>query len=220
MLDAPWAGTVAIPTRSKECFQAGWDPADNGITAPDHTHQMTRFRVPMLLLLAALLAPAPPAGAGLASIADALERRHESIGHVAPAVLAQWRAAGRDIVLLDVRSEEEYRVGRLRGAIRLPPDAASDQVLEAIERSLDGATVVAYCSVGHRSSVLASRAHEALLEAGAAGVWNLRGGIFAWHNQARPLADAAGPTQRVHPYSARWGRYLERSGHAATEPAE
>lgn len=181
---------------------------------------MTRFRCSLAVLLAALLVPALAAPSGLGSIADALERRHGSIEHVPPELLAEWRAGGRDVVLLDARSLEEYRVGHLRGAVRVPPSASARTILAAIGRPLNGATVVAYCSVGHRSSVLASRVRDALAAAGAESVWNLRGGIFAWHNEGRPLVDAAGPTERVHPYSARWGRYLERPARSATEPAE
>jgi len=50
------------------------------------------------------------------------------------------------------------------------------------------------------------------------GVYDLAGGIFAWHGAARPLVDAKGPTDFVHPYDARWGRLLARPELAREDP--
>jgi len=41
-------------------------------------------------------------------------------------------------------------------------------------------------------------------------VVNLRGGVFAWHNQARPLENEAGTTDTIHPYNDKWGKLVER----------
>jgi Rhodanese-like domain len=69
---------------------------------------------------------------------------------------------------------------------------------------------VFYCSVGMRSSSLAAEVQEALVKAGASGVFNLRGGMFGWHNARRPLVDAAGATDFVHPFNDKWGKLVAR----------
>ena len=72
--------------------------------------------------------------------------------------------------------------------------------------------VVVYCSVGWRSAALAER-----LRAVRPGrVRNLRGSIFRWANEGRPLESAAGAAALVHPYDARWGALLDRARWAET----
>jgi rhodanese-related sulfurtransferase len=104
-------------------------------------------------------------------------------------------------ILLDVRAPAEFRISRLRGA-RLASD------LDAAQAALVGVgkdcEVIVYCSVGWRSSAVA----QALTRAGYQRVYNLRGGIFAWANQGRPIYDARGIASKVHPFNDDWGRLL------------
>lgn len=172
------------------------------------------------LVVAALLLMSSASAADLDALADDIAGRFDSIEHVSPATLADWREGGRELILLDVRSAEEYAVGRIPGAIRIPPGAAAAEVMARIDGPITGATVVAYCSVGQRSSLLATKVHQELRRAGAERIANLRGGVFAWHDQERPLVDSAGPTRWVHPYSSDWGRYLERDEATAYAPRE
>lgn len=157
----------------------------------------------------------------LARIEADVERDFPRIGQVAPDELAsrlsqQARAQGdadtEGMVLFDVREAEEFAVGHLPGAIRMDPGARAEDVLVALKSVRAGACpqVVFYCSVGVRSSVLAERARGALEAAGCPQPENLRGGVFAWHNQQRLLENARGPTDLVHPYDRRWGRLLTR----------
>lgn len=104
-------------------------------------------------------------------------------------------------VVLDVRAPEEFAVAHIPGARRVAPGAD----VEALAADLRDRDVVVYCSVGVRSDSLGGR-----LAALGVSVRNLRGAVFGWANDGRPLVDAAGaPTDVVHPYSARWGRYLK-----------
>jgi len=74
-----------------------------------------------------------------------------------------------------------------------------------------GKTVVFYCSVGERSSRMATHVRDVAREAGAKEIYNLSGGIFAWHNDRLPLVSAPGrPTEFVHPFDATWGRLVDR----------
>lgn len=60
--------------------------------------------------------------------------------------------------------------------------------------------VVAYCSVGYRSSVLVQR----LRDAGFTQAVNLEGSIFAWANEGRPLESDGRTVGVVHPYAERF----------------
>ncbi len=151
-----------------------------------------------------------------ATIAD-VARRWPDIGHIAPAKLDRLMAA-HSAVVFDVRTPAEYAVSHLPGAILVDPDMGAATFLERYGKAVKGKTAVFYCSVGVRSSRLAERVAQGLKARGATGVDDLAGGIFAWHGQARPLVDAKGPTDFVHPYDATWGRLLARPQLARTTP--
>ncbi|MCY4659882.1 MAG: rhodanese-like domain-containing protein [Acidobacteria bacterium] len=121
--------------------------------------------------------------------------------------LAETLDAGRrPVVLLDVREAEEYSVSHLPAAHHAP---SVDAALRIVRESPPDAVVVAYCSVGVRSSALAAR----LRKRGVAEVHNLQGSLFAWANEGRPVY--RGPTRVavVHPFDAHWGTLLETELH-------
>ena len=173
----------------------------------------------------------PPPEVRLAQLEASLERDFPAIRQVAPEELASRltdQARGLDeagphrMVLFDAREPEEFAVSRLPGAIRIDPGARAEDVLLALKSAGAGACpqAVFYCSVGVRSSVLAERARGALEAAGCPQPENLRGGVFAWHNQQRLLENARGPTDFVHPYDRRWGRLLTRQNEVRLAGAE
>ena len=157
-------------------------------------------------------------GSRLQSIEDSMARRFDKIGHMTTQDLAARMASGTKIVLLDAREPEEYAVGFIPSAIRVDPGASSREVMALVGDAAQGADVVVYCSVGVRSSKIAERARPALAEAGATGVYNLRGGVFAWHNEGRGLENAGGSTALVHPYDSHWGKLLTRQDAVAMQP--
>jgi rhodanese-related sulfurtransferase len=110
-------------------------------------------------------------------------------------------------ILLDVRTEEEYAVSHLPGAVRVEP---GDELPDRLKTLDHQAPVVAYCSVGYRSSRLV-----ALLEKeGFRNVKNLEGSIFEWANKGYPLERDERRVLEVHPYDETWGRLLDPSLHA------
>ncbi|MEZ5849134.1 MAG: rhodanese-like domain-containing protein [Hyphomicrobiaceae bacterium] len=120
-------------------------------------------------------------------------------------------------VLLDVRTAGEFAVSHLPGARRVDP-AASPAAVVAAAGDIAGRRVVCYCAVGVRSARFAQRCEGLLLQAGAVAVHNLSGGIFRWHNEQRPLVDAQGKTERVHPYARPWDNLVVRRHLLATTP--
>jgi rhodanese-related sulfurtransferase len=133
-----------------------------------------------------------------------LDRVYE--GTVPQATVDEVRGMIEDsetVYLLDTRAGEEYRVSRLEGARHVDFETFSpDEVSDIPE---DGRIVV-YCAVGYRSE----RVGEKLLEEGYSRVLNMRGGIFAWVNNGFPVYGDGGRTDRIHGYSRRWSRWLER----------
>ncbi len=104
-------------------------------------------------------------------------------------------------LLLDTRQEAEYRVSHLRGAVRADPH---DPVLPAEVGK--GTPIVAYCSVGYRSSAVA----ELLMARGYTTVKNLEGSIFEWANRGFPVVRDGREVRQVHPYDRRWQSLLDK----------
>ena len=165
-------------------------------------------------------AASQPAEAGgqqrLARLEAAISREHATIDHIAPEGLASLLEVPGRVLVIDVREETEYRIGHIEGAIRVSPDEPADAVIARIGPLVRGKVVVAYCAVGLRSSRLVERMHQMLVGAGAVSVANLIGGAFAWHNTGRPLVNATGATEALHPWSPFWRRYLDFNHLAVT----
>ena len=64
--------------------------------------------------------------------------------------------------------------------------------------------IVAYCSVGYRSSELVQK----LTERGFTNVKNLDGSIFEWANRGYPVERDGEEVREVHPFDDRWGTLL------------
>lgn len=105
-------------------------------------------------------------------------------------------------LLLDVRSEDEYRVSHLPGAIRVEPGGELPESLRSLPRDTP---MVAYCSVGYRSAQLVER----MKKEGFTQAKNLEGSIFEWANEGYPLERDGKPVYEVHPFDENWGRLLD-----------
>lgn len=151
---------------------------------------------------------------GPASLAWWIAVRFPDVQWVQTESLAQWMRGPRSkrLVILDVRSEDEFSVSHLLGAHRLDPEQPDVDSLRVPE----DATVVVYCSVGYRSAAVVEKLHTA----GIGDVYNLEGGIFAWANENRPIHRGRSLAASVHPYDGMWGYFLDRDLHAPLVGAE
>lgn len=165
--------------------------------------------LPALVCLLVVLAAGGAAAmeAPLRAVHADIVSDYPDVVHVTGAALAAL--APEKVRLFDAREADEYDVSHLPGAIRVDFEVDREAFLAEHGADLAGRVVVFYCSVGRRSSILTERLQGDLFALGATGVANLEGGIFEWHNEARPLEDAHGDTRFVHPYDRRWGRYVE-----------
>lgn len=110
-------------------------------------------------------------------------------------------------LLLDARSPEEYAVSHLPEAHRIDPEAETYPALDSLAADTP---IVVYCSVGYRSAGVVQR----LRDAGFTDVSNLRGSIFRWANEGRPVVRDGQAIRHVHPYDATWGQLLDEDLHA------
>ena len=100
------------------------------------------------------------------------------VPELTPAQLAERRARGDDLDLVDVREPHEWQIARIAGA-RLVPLASLDDELGGMDPDRE---VVLYCRGGARSATAARR----LLDAGFGRVWSLAGGITRWSEEVDP----------------------------------
>lgn len=177
-----------------------------------------------LLLVAGIagvvLLGSPTTTGGPTSLRATIEdvaRRWPEIGHIAPAQVAPL-ADDPNVVIFDVRQDTEYAVSHLPGAILVKPGTSRAAFLDLYGNDVKGKRVVFYCSVGVRSSTLASKVARDLKARGAVAVDDLSGGIFAWHGEGLPLVDAKGPTEFVHPFDGSWGGLVSRQDLVRTKP--
>jgi rhodanese-related sulfurtransferase len=92
------------------------------------------------------------------------------------------RLMNQGATLLDVRANEEFAAGHIRGARNLPAERLTES-LEGLKRFKDKPVIV-YCE--HGSS--AGSVMRQLAQQGFGKVVNLRGGLSAWRAEQLPVA--------------------------------
>ena len=145
----------------------------------------------------------------LASVHESVARRYKAVSHISAEALEGMM--GPDTLLFDVRSQSEFNVSHIKGAERISPGLSRDDFIKIYGARAKGNKLIFYCSVGYRSSKLASRVQKDIAATDATEVYNLRGGIFEWHNGQRPLVNQYGVTDFIHPYDKSWGSLIERA---------
>lgn len=99
--------------------------------------------------------------------------------------LIQKRAGNAGLVILDVRTPEEFAQGHLSGAVNvnlMAPDF--DRRLGALDR---GKTYLVYCRTGNRST----RAIQAMHGLGFRSVYHMFEGIVGWQKKGLPLSTSS-----------------------------
>ena len=174
---------------------------------------MKRKLKPLIFLLTCLLGvlPATADNFTLEAISTNLHSKYQTLNHLPGKDLAAIPAPKKqeNYLIFDVREPEEYAVSHIAGAEQVNPDSWRQTVLKKYANQVKDKTVIFYCSVGVRSSKMASALQQDLMKAGAKAVYNLDKGLFGWANNQHPMVNAQGPTLYVHPYNAHWGQLLK-----------
>ncbi len=140
-----------------------------------------------------------------AAINAAIKLEYPRIHHLTTAELVARLQSDSTLspILLDVREPDEFKVSHVRGALLAPTLQDALEALRTVEKNHP---IVVYCSVGYRSGALA----EQLQKNGYTNVYNLKGSIFKWANEARPVFAESVRVYRVHPYDKKWGTLLDQ----------
>jgi len=126
------------------------------------------------------------------------------LSHSVPEVTVPQVKDMKDVLLLDARELNEYKVSHIKNARFVGYDQFEVDKIKSVDKNQK---IVVYCSVGYRSEKIS----EKLKQAGFADVSNLYGGIFEWVNQGNPVVDEKGKvTENIHAYSKTWGVWLDK----------
>ncbi len=104
---------------------------------------------------------------------------------IEPAALSKRIAwADRSLVVLDVRTPEEFAAGHVPGAINIPHTELAARVAE-LEGSRDS-DIVVYCRSGARSAIALGE----LEKSGFRRLFHLQGDYTRWSEEKRPVVKA------------------------------
>ena len=114
------------------------------------------------------------------------------------------RNLGDSVILLDVRTIQEFETSHIPGATFIDYDSFRKSDVKNLSKD---AHVIVYCAVGYRSE----RIGEKLQKMGFQNVDNLYGGIFDWKYKDLDVINKHGdPTDSVHTYNADWSKWLRK----------
>ena len=132
-----------------------------------------------------------------------IQLRFLDIHHISTEELAIWLEDKKttDPLLLDARTPLEYAISHLRGAYLIPHDLL--EIEPCLPYSFSH-PIVTYCSVGYRSAILAQR----LQKMGYKKVFNLKGSLFFWFSEKRPIFSGEQIVSFIHPFNLFWSLWL------------
>ncbi|XP_076824903.1 uncharacterized protein LOC143470567 [Clavelina lepadiformis] len=133
------------------------------------------------------------------------------------------------VLLLDIRKKEEYEVSKISGAVWINAGCNLEENMTVVNDLIkqnsnttgaENLIVVAYCSLGYRSSQLIGQLKEKKMQMSGPHLetvkfYNLEGSIFKWANENKPLVlpDNTTSTSFVHPFNSLWGKLLREGLH-------
>lgn len=139
------------------------------------------FRLPLLALAAAALASV----AAVAAIGVAQTTATET-PLIDAAELIDRVARGEDLLILDVRSVEEFAAGHVPGALNIPHTEVADRLEEIA--NLGEVEIVLYCRSGRRAGMAA----DVLRDAGYERLLHLDGDMLGWQARQLPVVREPG----------------------------
>ena len=121
-------------------------------------------------------------GIALVAILAAMTARADTpLATVAPeALLQRQQQSDPALLVLDVRSPEEFVAGHVPGAVNIPHDQLASR-LDALPKDKD---IVLYCRSGRRAQLAA----DVLAGNGYTRLQHLEGDMLAWTGTRRPVA--------------------------------
>lgn len=121
--------------------------------------------------------------------AEATEHQDELSAHeISPGDVVKKIQAGKDIVLLDVRTLEEYEDEHLANALLLPVQELSQRTLTELGLGEDAKNkeIILYCRSGARSQI----AYNIMESLGYTNIKSVAGGMIHWQEDQYPFTES------------------------------
>ncbi len=96
---------------------------------------------------------------------------------ISPAQAKEKIDNGKNVLILDVRTREEFLEGHIKGAVNIPVNEVEKRLDEL--KKYKNSEIIVYCRSGRRSKI----ASEILVKNGFKRVYNLSGGIIEWKKE-------------------------------------
>lgn len=114
-------------------------------------------------------------------VASACSSTGVAVSPVSPADAAAVIAAGSNVVVLDIRTPQEFNEGIIEGAINIDfYESSFAATLDTLDKD---AEYVVYCRSGNRSS----QARKTFESLGFTNVTEIEGGIVDWYASGLPV---------------------------------
>ena len=101
-------------------------------------------------------------------------------GEISPEKAAKMMKQ-KNVVVLDVRTEDEFVQGHIKGAHN--HDVLEDSFIKDVSSMKKNKTYIVYCLSGARSA----RAVQQMKDAGFTKVYNVTGGVRSWVDKGMPI---------------------------------
>ncbi|XP_009679173.1 uncharacterized protein [Struthio camelus] len=148
-----------------------------------------------------------------------VQKSFPNVESVPTETLQSWlEEKPEDLLILDIRKEDEFEVSHLPGAIRVDPGSNIQEILqEHLQKEPEQQKrVVCYCTVGYRASMTAQSLNEFLSSKQGQKlkpfmkIYNAKGGLAKWARERKPMVDKQEhSTHLIHPYNAEWAKLVE-----------
>ncbi|GAB3469097.1 rhodanese-like domain-containing protein [Azotobacter salinestris] len=112
-----------------------------------------------------------------------MSEHKQPIPFIDPQALSERGRRGEKVVIVDVRTPEEFTAGHVEGAINIP----SDQLAARADELPADTSIVTVCNLGGSRSCNAA---ELLHQMGYSGTSVLRGGVRGWTENIERTADS------------------------------
>ena len=112
-------------------------------------------------------------------IVSEIQRRLSRVNEASPAEATRM-LNHENAIMIDMRTDKDYREGHIANAVNLPTGNA--EIPAALDKYRERPVIV-YCQRGQRSIALCNK----LSKQGFASVYNLKGGVLAWQKADLPL---------------------------------
>ncbi len=104
-------------------------------------------------------------------------------------------------LLIDCRSENEFSISTIEGAVNLPTKTSAKNTLKKYPKNTP---IIVFCSIGYRSEKMANF----IQKLGYKNTNNLYGSIFEWANRGLPLYHENELTDTIHTFNRSWSKWI------------